>query len=48
MSWLKKPQVHYWLVFIGKTIFYFAIILMLIYLYHYKNVNGGTFIYNEF
>ncbi|EME3228596.1 teichoic acid D-Ala incorporation-associated protein DltX, partial [Enterococcus faecalis] len=20
----------------------------LIYLYHYKNINGGTFIYNEF
>ncbi|MBF0014413.1 teichoic acid D-Ala incorporation-associated protein DltX [Enterococcus casseliflavus] len=34
--------------FIGKTLFYFCIILMLIYLYHYKNVQGGTFIYNEF
>ena len=34
--------------FVGKTIFYFCIILMLIYLYHYKNVQGGTFIYNEF
>ncbi|MBW9323955.1 teichoic acid D-Ala incorporation-associated protein DltX [Enterococcus casseliflavus] len=36
------------LFFIGKTLFYFCIILMLIYLYHYKNVQGGTFIYNEF
>ncbi|EIY5764351.1 teichoic acid D-Ala incorporation-associated protein DltX, partial [Enterococcus faecalis] len=22
--------------------------IALIYLYHYKNINGGTFIYNEF
>lgn len=36
------------LFFVGKTIFYFCIILMLIYIYHYKNVQGGTFIYNEF
>ncbi|NST29025.1 teichoic acid D-Ala incorporation-associated protein DltX, partial [Enterococcus faecalis] len=23
-------------------------VIALIYLYHYKNINGGTFIYNEF
>ncbi|HBM7219412.1 TPA: teichoic acid D-Ala incorporation-associated protein DltX, partial [Enterococcus faecium] len=23
-------------------------LLFLIYLYHYKNIQGGTFIYNEF
>lgn len=34
--------------FIGKIILYFFVIVMLIYLYHYKNVQGGTFIYNEF
>ncbi|MCH0435420.1 teichoic acid D-Ala incorporation-associated protein DltX, partial [Enterococcus faecium] len=25
-----------------------AVLLFLIYLYHYKNIQGGTFIYNEF
>ncbi|XUB35467.1 hypothetical protein IGI41_000452 [Enterococcus sp. DIV0876] len=34
--------------FLAKTLFYFCIFLLLIYLYHYKNVQGGTFIYNEF
>ncbi|EHQ2580023.1 teichoic acid D-Ala incorporation-associated protein DltX, partial [Enterococcus faecalis] len=28
--------------------FYSFIVIALIYLYHYKNINGGTFIYNEF
>lgn len=47
-DWLQRPNTVYWMTFIGKTIFYFAIILILIYLYHYKNIQGGTFIYNEF
>lgn len=34
--------------FIGKTLFYSFIVIALIYLYHYKNINGGTFIYSEF
>ena len=34
--------------FIGKTLFYSFIVIALIYLYHYKNINGGTFIYNGF
>ncbi|QQV79631.1 teichoic acid D-Ala incorporation-associated protein DltX [Enterococcus faecalis] len=35
--------------FIGKKrYFYSFIVIALIYLYHYKNINGGTFIYNEF
>lgn len=34
--------------FIGKTCFYFIIIIFLIYLYHYRSIQGGTFIYNEF
>ena len=33
---------------IGKTLFYSIIVIALTYLYHYKNINGGTFIYNEF
>lgn len=45
---LQRPTVKYWLSLIGKTIFYFAIILFLIYLYHYKSIHGGNFIYNEF
>ncbi|HDL0737239.1 TPA: teichoic acid D-Ala incorporation-associated protein DltX, partial [Enterococcus faecium] len=27
---------------------YSAVLLFLICLYHYKNIQGGTFIYNEF
>jgi len=47
-NFLKQPSVQYWGKFIGRTIFYFAVLLILIYLYHYKNIQGGTFIYNEF
>ncbi len=46
--WLNKPKTKYWLSFIGRTLFYFAIFLVLIYLYHYKSIQGGNFIYNEF
>lgn len=45
---IKDEHVRQTLLFIGKTLLYFGIIVMLIYLYHYKNVQGGTFIYNEF
>ncbi|ANZ69733.1 teichoic acid D-Ala incorporation-associated protein DltX [Pediococcus claussenii] len=34
--------------FITKTVFYFAVMLVLIYLYGYSGMTGGTFIYNEF
>lgn len=47
-KWLQNPKVVYWVTFLGKTVFYFCIALILIYLYHYKNIQGGTFIYNEF
>lgn len=47
-EYLKRPTTRYWLSFIGKTIFYFAVLLILIYLYHYKSIQGGNFIYNEF
>ena len=44
----KYPNTMYWLKFIGRSLLYFAIIISLIYLYHYKDVSGGAFIYNEF
>lgn len=49
MNFLKsRPKLNYWLLFTAKTLFYFGILLALIYLYHYKNIQGGSFIYNEF
>jgi uncharacterized membrane protein YtjA (UPF0391 family) len=32
----------------AKTLFYTAIILFLIYLYHYRNIGTGEFVYDEF
>ncbi|MGX4685507.1 teichoic acid D-Ala incorporation-associated protein DltX [Vagococcus sp. JNUCC 83] len=37
-----------WINFVGRTVFYAAIILVLIYLYQYSHVGGGSFIYNQF
>lgn len=34
--------------FIAKTLFYFAVIVVLIYLYGYSHTGGVHFIYNEF
>lgn len=34
--------------FVFRTVFYFAILMVLVYLYSYSGVNNGTFIYNEF
>ncbi|GEL13293.1 hypothetical protein LCO01nite_08420 [Lapidilactobacillus concavus] len=34
--------------FVLKTVFYFVVIFLLMYLYSYVGVNGGHFIYNEF
>ncbi|MFT8867849.1 teichoic acid D-Ala incorporation-associated protein DltX [Liquorilactobacillus nagelii] len=34
--------------FIGKTLFYFAVLLILIYLYGYYGAGQEPFIYNEF
>lgn len=44
----QHPKVVYWLKFAGRSLLYFAILFTLIYLYHYKNVSTGGFIYNEF
>ncbi len=35
-------------VFVARTLLYTAIILILVYLYSYRGVTGGHFIYNEF
>jgi len=32
----------------ARSIFYFAILVVLIYMYHYNRVGDATFIYNEF
>lgn len=44
----NHANIMYGLKFVGRTILYFLIIMTLIYLYHYKNISGGSFIYNEF
>lgn len=36
------------LLFILKTLAYFAILMGLIYLYHYTGIDSTGFIYNEF
>ncbi|WP_412990031.1 teichoic acid D-Ala incorporation-associated protein DltX [Pediococcus siamensis] len=34
--------------FLVRMFFYFAVFLVLVYLYGYSGIQGGTFIYNEF
>ena len=41
-KWRSNPKLNYWGKFIIRTIFYSAVLLFLIYLYHYKNIQGGT------
>ncbi|MBO8441474.1 MAG: teichoic acid D-Ala incorporation-associated protein DltX [Firmicutes bacterium] len=43
-KWYQKPLVK----FCCRTIFYFAILLFLVYLYGYSGLNQAKFIYNEF
>ncbi|GEP25197.1 teichoic acid D-Ala incorporation-associated protein DltX [Lentilactobacillus diolivorans] len=43
-TWARHPTVK----FILTTLFYFAIMVILIYLYDYSGVNHSKFIYNEF
>ncbi|AUI71866.1 teichoic acid D-Ala incorporation-associated protein DltX [Companilactobacillus alimentarius] len=44
LVFLKKPVT----VFIIKTVIFFAIFLVLIYIYGYNGVGSAKFIYNEF
>lgn len=34
--------------FIAKTVFYFAILVVLVYLYSYSGIGGAKFIYKDF
>ncbi|GHP14193.1 cytochrome c554 [Lentilactobacillus fungorum] len=43
-QWLEKPIVK----FILETLIYFAIMMILFYLYDYSGINQAKFIYNEF
>ncbi|MBS0950096.1 teichoic acid D-Ala incorporation-associated protein DltX [Weissella minor] len=43
---MKKHR-QFWM-FIGQTLFYFAVLLILLYLYGYSSHGQGGFIYNEF
>lgn len=44
-----KAFIHHPVVsFIARTVFYAAIILILVYLYSYRGVGASHFIYNEF
>lgn len=47
-GWIKKTSENYWVRFFGRTLLYFMVLMVLIYLYHYRNIQGGSFIYNEF
>ncbi|MBX4172330.1 teichoic acid D-Ala incorporation-associated protein DltX [Weissella viridescens] len=42
-----KKHTGFWL-FIIKTLFYFAVLLILLYFYGYSGHGQGGFIYNEF
>lgn len=44
---VKEPKYQGWL-FMGKTFLYLGIMLVLVYLYHFSHINGGSFIYNQF
>lgn len=45
---VKNENVAYWGMFAGRTVFYLAILLVLVYLYHFSHIDGANFIYNEF
>ncbi|MFD1432096.1 teichoic acid D-Ala incorporation-associated protein DltX [Lacticaseibacillus yichunensis] len=44
LTWWHKPVVQ----FIGRTLLYAIIIMILVYLYSYRGVTNSRFIYNEF
>ncbi|MDG3131932.1 teichoic acid D-Ala incorporation-associated protein DltX [Streptococcus suis] len=46
---MKHTRTSYGIVrFICRTVFYFFILLILLYLYSYLDIGQGGFIYNEF
>ena len=42
---LKENEIF---MFIVRTAFYFIVLAMLVYLYSFRGISNGTFIYNEF
>lgn len=42
--WWQQPI----FLFFARTLFFFAVILALVYLYSYRGVGNSHFIYNEF
>ncbi|WP_420835780.1 teichoic acid D-Ala incorporation-associated protein DltX [Latilactobacillus fuchuensis] len=44
LNFWQQPIVN----FIGRTIIYFVILLILLYLYDYSGIGSPKFIYNEF
>ncbi|WP_193364104.1 teichoic acid D-Ala incorporation-associated protein DltX [Companilactobacillus versmoldensis] len=44
INFLRKPVT----VFVLRTVFYFAILLILLYIYGYNGVGSAKFIYNDF
>ncbi|WP_054710839.1 teichoic acid D-Ala incorporation-associated protein DltX [Secundilactobacillus paracollinoides] len=42
--WFQQPVVR----FIATTVFYLAIMIVLLYLYGYSGMNQAKFIYNDF
>ncbi|WP_420898941.1 teichoic acid D-Ala incorporation-associated protein DltX [Lactococcus garvieae] len=47
-SYIMNRKYKKLFIFFGKTLFYFAVILILLYLYSYSKTGGAHFIYNEF
>lgn len=45
---LMTPEMTFWATFFLKTIFYLVILFSLIYIYHFSQIGGSGFIYNEF
>lgn len=48
LNFFKDLWQHDSVKFITRTVFYFAVLVVLLYLYDYSGMTGGTFIYNEF
>ncbi|AHA05640.1 MAG: teichoic acid D-Ala incorporation-associated protein DltX [Pediococcus pentosaceus] len=48
LNFFKDLWQHDSIKFITRTVFYFAVLVVLLYLYDYSGMTGGTFIYNEF
>ncbi|MCC3236561.1 teichoic acid D-Ala incorporation-associated protein DltX [Pediococcus acidilactici] len=48
IGFLKNLWQHDSVKFITRTVFYFLVFVILLYLYGYSGMSGVTFIYNEF